>query len=86
MANHTSARETHGKDKLDHVHSTVSDTGVSFPVLLDYDQNIWRDYQVLFMPTTYFIDESGVIRAVQLGSASEEDFRDKVSRLITGQL
>lgn len=74
------------QDNLGDVHTTVAETGLTYPVLLDHDELIWRDYQVQFMPTTFYIDERGIIRGIQLGSASEEDFREKITGLIAGEL
>lgn len=36
--------------------------GVNFPILLDEDDKVNNTYQVLTIPTTYFIDEKGIIR------------------------
>ena len=72
------------QDNLDDVHSTVSQVGITYPVVMDHDELVWKDYQVMFMPTTFYIDERGVIQAVQLGSATEEEFRAKVLDLIDG--
>ena len=36
--------------------------GITFPVLLDEKDEVNSIYQVLTIPTTYFIDEKGIIR------------------------
>ena len=36
--------------------------GITFPVLLDKKDKVNSIYQVLTIPTTYFIDEEGIIR------------------------
>lgn len=44
------------------VMSFVSAAGVSFPVLLDKDKDVYfDDYAVLGLPTTFLIDKNGII-------------------------
>lgn len=45
----------------------VTDLGLTFPVLLDEDGSVVRQYFVRSFPTTYFIDGQGVIRAQHIG-------------------
>ena len=51
--------------------STVEDFMLSnnyyFPVLLDIDQDIALQYNVRAVPTTFFIDGDGIIRATKIG-------------------
>ena len=53
------------------------------PILLDESDNFYNTYLVKFLPTSFFIDENGVIRHIQLGSATEETFRAKIEQLLT---
>ena len=41
--------------------------GFAFPVLLDQKGSVARDYQVLSIPTSYFIDKDGIIRHKLIG-------------------
>jgi peroxiredoxin len=70
------------QDVLDDVRATVSEAGISYPVLLDHDEEVWKTFQVQFMPTTFYIDARGIIRGIQLGSAGEGDFRANVLKLL----
>jgi len=45
---------------------------LSLPVLLDTDGAAFRRYNVTILPTTFFIDENGIIQEKKLGA-----FRDK---------
>lgn len=38
--------------------------GISFPILLDEDMSLSREYNVRGLPTTFFIDAQGVIRQI----------------------
>ena len=40
---------------------------MTFPVLLDAKGDITRSYQVRGLPTSYFVDQDGVIVGVQVG-------------------
>lgn len=46
--------------------------GVTFPLLLDPGAKVQRLYRVLGYPTTYFVDEQGIIREHHIGLMSPE--------------
>ena len=46
--------------------------GLSFTVLLDTEREVMKIYNVSAIPTTYFIDKSGIIRDIKVGA-----FRNK---------
>ncbi|WP_071395055.1 peroxiredoxin family protein [Bacillus tuaregi] len=54
------------------VNKFVTDMGVTFPILLDEDDEVNSMYQVLSIPTTYFIDKDGVIRHKYISAMTEE--------------
>jgi peroxiredoxin len=74
------------QDEIGTVSTTISDLGISMPVVLDQGDALWNSYWVRFLPTSFFIDEDGVIRHIQLGSLSEENLRIKIEQLISNQL
>lgn len=41
--------------------------GMDFPVLMDRSGGVAREYRVLGLPTTYFVDGNGVVRSLFLG-------------------
>ena len=45
----------------------VDENGLTFPVLLDTEQTTARAYNLRVFPTSFFIDESGIIKAVMMG-------------------
>ncbi|ASV69769.1 TlpA disulfide reductase family protein [Cytobacillus sp. FSL W7-1323] len=49
-------------DTKSNVSKYVERLGITFPVLLDENDQVNEIYQVMVIPTTYFIDEKGVIR------------------------
>lgn len=48
--------------------------GVSYPALMDEDSAIAKRYGVVGLPTTYFVDAKGVVRAKLIGEADEASF------------
>jgi peroxiredoxin len=52
--------------------------GLSFRVLLDADQSVAHDYNIRGIPTTYFIDKSGIMKDRKIGpfaNKAEIDWR-----------
>lgn len=74
------------QDEMDKVTATITDLGISMPMALDQNDVLWDSYWVRFLPTSFFIDENGVIRHIQFGSLSEENLRTKLDQLISDQL
>jgi len=46
--------------------------GYNFPVALDVDGSAAKLYMIRFIPTSFFIDEDGVIRQIHVGPLSRE--------------
>jgi peroxiredoxin len=74
------------QDDMNTVMSTLDEFNVTFPVALDEGDAVYNEFQVRFMPTTFFIDKQGVIQHIQLGSTSEEGFRTQIEELLSGEL
>lgn len=56
---------------------------LSFPLLLDSDGNINRQYQISALPTSFFVDRKGVIRDMMIGgSMSREFIESKIKPLL----
>jgi cytochrome c-type biogenesis protein len=68
-------------ESLDRVTSFQEEFELTFPLLMDQDESITaQDYQVLNMPTTYVLDENGVIVARHFGAVTEEQLTDLVDQ------
>lgn len=50
--------------------------GYVFTVLLDTDLSTIYDYQVQFIPMSYFIDKNGVIRAISNGAMTYDEIEE----------
>ena len=49
------------------VQDFVDEFDLTFPILLDHDGDVTRQYQVRSLPATFVIDRSGVVRSVIFG-------------------
>jgi len=59
---------THTERNVAQVAAFVEEFGLTFPVALDRDGAVNELYLVRALPTSYFVDRSGVIRAKYLGA------------------
>lgn len=56
---------------------------LSFPVLLDTRGSVAEKYNIRYVPTTYFIDSSGVISYIKIGAfRSVAEVEDIVSKIL----
>ena len=62
-----------GQDKKTVV-EFMAKLGVSYPALMDENSAIAKRYGVVGLPTTYFVDARGIVRAKLIGEADEASF------------
>ncbi len=55
---------------------------LTFPILLDHDGAIARQYQLQALPTSFFIDRDGVIRAASLGQMNRAYIEAELAKLL----
>jgi cytochrome c biogenesis protein CcmG/thiol:disulfide interchange protein DsbE len=58
-------------DTADGAKAFAADMNAEWPMLNDVDDIAWQDYTGIGMPTSFFIDEEGVVRAFSLGGFTE---------------
>ncbi len=61
----------------------VNDFRLSFPILMDRDQAVLRAYQVQALPTSFFVDREGIIRATSIGGMSRAFIEAQFADLLT---
>lgn len=71
------ATESHS----DIVRSFVKEMKMTFPVLLDEQRKVTSEYEVIAYPTSYFIDEQGVIRSKAVGPMNLEYMKKQVNNM-----
>jgi cytochrome c biogenesis protein CcmG/thiol:disulfide interchange protein DsbE len=62
------------KDEPEPARKFVADVGATWPTVLDPDGRLAAAYRVVAPPQSYFIDRDGVIRSLQIGQATKDDF------------
>jgi cytochrome c biogenesis protein CcmG/thiol:disulfide interchange protein DsbE len=50
----------------------IKELGTTYPILLDQNSKVTESYRVSMLPTTYFIDEQGMIRFRHYGIMSQD--------------
>ena len=55
------------RDKRERVNQYIKDYKLSFPVLLDPNQKVRKDYFVMGLPTSYLIGDDGKIKGFVSG-------------------
>ncbi|MGG3560752.1 redoxin domain-containing protein [Neobacillus rhizosphaerae] len=63
------------------VQGFVNENKITFPVLLDAEDQVNEAYQVLSIPTTYFINSKGVIKNKFTGSMTLDVMKDFTEKL-----
>ncbi len=70
-----------GQDKKT-IDAFIKKIGVTYPALLDENSAIARSYGVVGLPTTFFIDGKGIVRAKIVGEADEATFERHALELL----
>ncbi len=70
------------------VRKAVDAFGLRYPVVMDNDYLAWGAYRATIWPTRYLIDKNGLIRYVQAGEGSYQNFEQAIQSLLheTGSL
>lgn len=63
------------------VHDFVNQFNLTFPILLDSDGTVARQYRVQGLPTSYFIDRSGSVRAANIGGMNRAYIEAQITAL-----
>ncbi|WP_213804687.1 cytochrome c biogenesis protein DipZ [Granulicella sp. dw_53] len=64
------------------VRKAVHDLGVTYPVAMDNDYNIWRSFNNEYWPAHYFIDATGKIRFHHFGEGSYDESEKWIRELL----
>lgn len=69
------------QESQEEVNAFANQLGLTFEVLLDPEAKVHNQYQAFALPTTYFIDAGGIVRAKHVGLLSEEQFKDYLAQV-----
>lgn len=70
-----------GQDKAT-IAAFIQKIAVTYPALIDEPSAIAKRYGVVGLPTTYFVDGKGIIRAKIVGEADEATFERQVLEML----
>lgn len=60
------------------VHAAIKRLGIAFPVIIDGDRRVWKDYANEGWPAFYLIDHKGRIIFDQLGEGGYSEFENEI--------
>ncbi|BAS26542.1 TlpA family protein disulfide reductase [Limnochorda pilosa] len=72
---------THTERRQEDVAAFVEEYGLTFPVVLDRDGAVNEEYLVRALPTSYFVDRQGVIRARYLGGMTPRALEENLKAI-----
>jgi len=72
------------QDELSDAERFVTEKRLTFPILLDANGQVSVHYQVHSLPTSFFVDPDGIIRAIVIGGMSEALLHTQVDKLLSG--
>lgn len=67
----------------ENVRAELKKIGISYPVVMDNDYQLWRAYEQRYWPCLYLIDKKGVIRYVHIGEGSYGETEAMIAKLIS---
>jgi peroxiredoxin len=59
----------------------IADYGATWPTVDDPDGTIRAAYRAAARPQTYFIDAAGIVRSIQVGQTTAEDFERQYAKI-----
>ena len=65
------------------VRTFANDRGLNYPIVLDPAFAITDLYRVDGLPTTFFIDQDGIIRDMMMGPLTPATLQDKLATIVT---
>jgi len=68
---------------IDNVRQAAKEIGIDYPIALDNDHAIWRDFNNEYWPALYFVDAEGRIRHHQFGEGEYEQSELILQQLLT---
>ncbi|MFD0958903.1 TlpA family protein disulfide reductase [Paenibacillus chungangensis] len=63
---------THTEKNSGDIDAFVQDFGLTFPIVFDSEGDVSDIYRVTAYPTTYMIDQNGIIHEIYMGAINEE--------------
>jgi len=65
--------------------SFAQELDLTLPILLDQDASTVRSYSTMVIPTSFFVDQQGVVSFVHVGPLTEEIIDTYLTDLLDGE-
>lgn len=72
---------TVAEKKIEDVHQFIKDYGITFTIPLDETGMIGEQFQAYSIPTSYLIDEKGIVRQHMVGPMSYDWMVEKINNM-----
>lgn len=72
------------REDADRVQKLADETGVTYPLALDRDGSVTREYRVTNLPVTYILDPAGHVAEIIRGPVTAETLADAVAAASNG--
>jgi cytochrome c biogenesis protein CcmG, thiol:disulfide interchange protein DsbE len=72
------------QDNLAQAEALVEQTGVTYDLGLDPEGALFNDFEVIAMPSTYFVNAAGAVVHRHAGILSEQQLQDLIDEHLTG--
>jgi cytochrome c biogenesis protein CcmG/thiol:disulfide interchange protein DsbE len=69
-------------DSADSAQRFATDQNATWPMVLDADDAAWQAYGGALVPTSYYIDRQGVIRAVSYGPPPSGTLEEQLAKIL----
>ena len=63
----------------------IEELGMTYPVLLDEQGQVMREYRVLGLPTSLLVDRNGVIQVRHTGTLAAAQLESHLTKLLSGE-
>jgi protein-disulfide isomerase-like protein with CxxC motif len=54
---------------------------ITFPVVVDQDKKLMQQLGVQGYPTSFFIDQDGILQVIEIGQMSEKSFTNNLNKI-----
>lgn len=72
---------TYYKEKVERVEQFLKSYDITFPIVLEMEESVSRQYEILTLPSTFMIDTEGKIQKTIVGPLDLDTLRENVTQL-----
>ena len=69
-------------DSADSAQRFATDQGATWPLLMDANDAAWQAYDMSVMPTSFYIDREGIVRAVSYGPPPSGTLEEQLAKIL----